>query len=92
MERMAGKRPWTVSVAVMPGEASCPALEALDLALRKDRDPDPAEWVVLRVEEAINRWTWCRGKLEEYGTPLWLEALRERCRGEIAGQIFSGGI
>jgi len=37
VERMAGQAPWTVSVAVMPGEENCPELDRLDQGLRKDR-------------------------------------------------------
>jgi len=46
MTRMAGQDPWTVSVAVYPGDEPCPELERLDRALDKGHEFRDEQWAL----------------------------------------------
>ena len=77
-ERMPGRTPWTVSIAVYPEDSPCPALEALDLMLKKDRQLDPI-WDPL-LEAWVDKIEWPK---PVYRPPVFLPIVADLIRQRL---------
>jgi hypothetical protein len=86
--RAAGYKPWTVSVAIYPGDTPCPELETLDLVLSKERHFNPeAEGNVAgrHWDPLFEAW---KAKIEwpeevEYGPPVFLPIVANLIREKL---------